>query len=147
MNDWIRLIELIYDLETPSHDAWLTKLTATIAPAMSTSKHAVGGISHLEGSLLQMFASSEDATAYAAHSHAPDSIDPGIIVVCFESAPWRYLLARRNAPVARLLTERERSVFSLRPAARREADGSSATTGPTSRLGGYFMRARASNAF
>jgi DNA-binding CsgD family transcriptional regulator len=116
MMDWIGLIEPIYDLETPSHDAWLTNLTAAIAPAMSATKHAVAGIFHLEGTLLQMFASSDDATAYAAHSQALDSIDPGIIVGCFGSVPFNTMSAnigkRRLERAHRLAHRAKRTTFS-----------------------------------
>jgi DNA-binding CsgD family transcriptional regulator len=113
--DWIGLIEPIYDLETPSHDAWLTKLTAAVAPAMSTSQGAVGGIFNLQRGRVAMYASSDDATAYANHSYALDTVDPGIIAECFRDSPFKTMSAHvGRARLARALARARRDNLTAR---------------------------------
>jgi DNA-binding CsgD family transcriptional regulator len=52
--DWVGMVETIYDLETPSHDDWLTKLAARLGPAMVPRGRGrtIGSIFHVSGDRL-----------------------------------------------------------------------------------------------
>jgi DNA-binding NarL/FixJ family response regulator len=83
VTDWVGLVERIYDLETPSHDAWLNDLMGHITPEISAAEHAVAAIFRVEQAGLHVFSSSAVGELFANHSRALDTVDPGVVATAF----------------------------------------------------------------
>jgi DNA-binding CsgD family transcriptional regulator len=59
--DWVGIVEAIYDLEPPSHDVWLTRLTEAIKPSIHRGPHAQATLCRLEGDTMQIFGVNQSA--------------------------------------------------------------------------------------
>jgi DNA-binding NarL/FixJ family response regulator len=86
--DWIGLLDPIYDLETPSHDAWIARLAAACAPYLSEQNRGTGTIFRIEREGLQVLSASNVDQRLAEQSVTLNVADPGIILKTFQGKPF-----------------------------------------------------------
>lgn len=82
--DWIEIVEAAYDLEVPSHDAWLARLTSVVAPHLNPVNRATSCLFHLEADTLQAFAFAGSDQKYLERAMAIGLSNPELFKRCYQ---------------------------------------------------------------
>jgi DNA-binding CsgD family transcriptional regulator len=78
--DWIDLVEPIYDLETPSHDAWLGTIVERVGPFLGRSDRVLGAVFHLEGDRLNVLGVRNNELPYADRTRKFSAARPDLVL-------------------------------------------------------------------
>jgi DNA-binding CsgD family transcriptional regulator len=86
--DWIDLVEPIYDLETPSHDAWLGTLMDHIGPRLGRLERTIGSVFHLKRDHLQVLGVRDNDLDYAGRAQALARARPDLVQRTYQGSTF-----------------------------------------------------------